>query len=127
MPSSTSSRSHPGDDPGIEARLRAELGQGELSPEVRQQHLSRLQELAAELGPPAADGDGGTGAGGAGGASVTSLRPFEVDGQGPPANGNGHPGGGGELVGGELVVGDAAAADAHLLHGALDRIQRVAG
>lgn len=56
MPTMTDSRLGPGDEPGVEARLRAELGAGGLPTAVRQRHLARLQALTEELGPAAGDG-----------------------------------------------------------------------
>lgn len=57
MPTTREPRPRPGDEPGLEARLRAELGAGGLPADVRGHQLSRLQALAEELGPPATAGD----------------------------------------------------------------------
>lgn len=51
MPTTLSTRHDPGDVPGIEARLHAELGRGSLPVAVRQAQLARLQALVRELGP----------------------------------------------------------------------------
>lgn len=51
MPTTISTRTDPGDVPGVEARLHAELGRGSLPVAVRQAQLARLQALVHELGP----------------------------------------------------------------------------
>lgn len=83
MPSTPDLRPNPGPEPGIEARLRTELGQGSLPEQVRQRHLTRLHAIAAELGPATSEnGDGAHAAEGDGASPSPVLgptRPFRVD------------------------------------------------